>query len=314
MVDEKKPEALWIAQLNEASRGMDRVLAARALGKLAAPTARPALVSAMAKDAFWAVRGESGRALAALRGVASREALVARLPSENHPKARRVLVRALGAFRHDAEAANAVSRLLTQGDASYLVESEAATALGKIRAPGAFEALLSVIDRPAHRDLIAVGVLHGLYELRDERGVAIAAERARYGAPANARAAAIACLGSLAAEHAPHRRLARERLSELAVDDVDFRARSAAVSALGTLGDPDAAGVLDRVAHSDVDGRVRRSAKEVARDLAAGRAQADQLLALRDRAEELEKARDELRDRISQLEAQMKAIAPGKPS
>jgi len=150
-----------------------------------------------------------------------------------------------------------------------------------------------------------VAALAGLAELRDERGLDEAITRSRYGAAAGARAAAIQAVGKLGAEHGPRRRSAREVLSDLATDDRDFRARSAAVDALASLGDADATGTLERVARADLDGRVRRRAREVARDLTAGRPQADQLQTLRDRADALEKARDELRDRLAAVEARL---------
>ncbi len=301
----KKPEAVWIAELRTAPRAVDRAFAARALGKLGAATARPALVAAMAADPFWAVRGECGRALGELRGPASREAIVARLPDEAHPKARRLLVRALGAFRHDVAAAAALADRARAGDPSYLVEAELAVSLGKVRGPGAYEAIAALLDRPSHRDLVAAGALVGLAELREARGLDDAIARARYGAAAGARAAAIGAIGVLGAEHGDRRRAARELLADLALDDPDFRARLAAIDALGALGDPDAGATLARAAAGERDGRIRRRAREVLRDLERGRAASEQWTALRDRAEKLEAARDELRDRLAALEARL---------
>ncbi|MEO6953819.1 MAG: M1 family aminopeptidase [Polyangia bacterium] len=305
VIEVKKPDALWLTELTSAARGIDRLRAARALGKQAAHTSRAALVSAMQTDSFWATRAEAAKALGELRGLASRDALCTQLPLEESAKVRRAIVRALARFRHDLGAASTVALVLTEGDPSYLVEAEAATTLGKLRVPESFERLAAVIDRPSHRDVLSAAALAGLAALRDERGLPLALDRSRYGAPASARSAAISAAATLGAEHASRRRATREDLEELALDDPDFRARMAAVEGLGTLGDPEAAGTLDRVAAVDLDGRVKRHAREVQRDLADGRGPADQVKALRDRTDALEKSRDELRDRLANLEARL---------
>ena len=301
----KKPEPLWLTELVSAARGIDRLRAARALGKQAAHTTRAALVSSMEKDAFWATRAEAAKALGELRGIASRDALCTRLPLELHPKVRRSIVRALAHFRHDLGAASTVALVLAEGDPSYLVEAEAATSLGKLRVPESFERLAAVLDRPSHRDVLSAAALAGLAALRDERGLALVLERTRYGSPASARAAAISAAATLAAEHQARRRAVREDLEELALDDPDFRARTAAVEGLATLADPDASETLERVAAQDLDGRVRRHAREVLRTLADGRGPADQVKALRERTEHLERSGDELRDRLALLEARL---------
>ena len=305
VVEVKKPDALWLTELASAARGIDRLRAARALGKQAAYTSRVALVTSMQKDVFWATRAEAAKALGELRGVGSRDALCTQLSLETHPKVRRAIVRALARFRHDLGAASTVALLLQEGDPSYLVEAEAATTLGKLRVPESFERLAAVLDRPSHRDVLSAAALAGLAALRDERGLPLALQRARYGAPASARGAAIAAAAALGAEHASRRRATREDLEELALDDPDFRARMAAVEGLGTLGDPEASSTLARVAAVDVDGRVKRHAREVQRDLADGRGPSDQMKALRDRADALEKSRDEVRDRVAHLEARL---------
>jgi aminopeptidase N len=295
-IDEKKADELWTAQLAAAERAIDRVRAARALGKAGSPTAIEALAKSMREDASWIVRGEAGLAHGALKTDAARDAIAAAVGKEPHPKARRHLIKALGAFRHDERAADAIEPTLAK-DASYFVEAESAMSLAKTRSPRAFDKLKEAMTRPSYLDVIQSMCLSGMAELRDERGIEIALEASRYGKPVIGRRAAIAVLGALGAEFAQHKRRVRETLEEL-LEDRDFRARIAAVEALRVLGDPDAIGALKRAEGKDLDGRVRRRAREVARKLAEGSAQEEQVKSLRDAVEKLQDENRELMERV----------------
>ena len=300
-LDEKKADELWTAQLAGAERAIDRVRAARALGKAGSPTATEALAKSMRDDASWIVRGEAGLALGAIKSDAARDAIAAAVGHEAHPKARRHLVKALGAFRNDERAADAIEPTLRQ-DASYFVEAESAMSLAKTRSPRAFDKLVAAMTRPSYLDVIQSMCLSGMAELRDERGIEIALEASRYGKPVIGRRAAISVLGVLGGEYAQHKRRVRETLTELLLDR-DFRARIAAVEALRVLGDPDAIGALKRAEGQDLDGRVRRRAREVARKLAEGSAQDEQVRSLRDAVEKLQDENRELKERVMKLEA-----------
>jgi aminopeptidase N len=299
-LEEKKGEELWTAQLASAERAIDRVRAARALGKAGAPTAIAALTRAI-DDQIWIVRGEAAVALGAIKTAAARDAILGALPHEKHPKARRHLIKALGSFRHDERAADAVAQTL-EGDPSYFVEAEGAMSLAKTRSPRAFAALEEAMTRPSYLDVIRSMCLAGMAELRDERGVEIAIAACKYGEPVTGRRAAISLLGALGAEFPPHQRRARETLSEL-LEDPDFRVRIAAVEALAGLGDSLAVGALKRAEGKDLDGRVRRRAREVARLLAEGATQSAQVKTLRDSVEKLQDENRELKERLLKLEA-----------
>jgi aminopeptidase N len=313
-IEMKKPDALWRAELERAATGLDRVFAARALGKAADPRAIDALSAALdpGRQPFWAVRGEAALALGAIRTDRAREVVATALGKEPHPKARRLFARALGAFRHDERAADALEAPL-QRDASYFVEAESATAMARTRSPRAFERLKAAMQRPSYLDAIASSCLSGFAELRDERGIELALAAACYGRPVVARRAAIAALGVLGAEHASRRRQIRETLCEL-LEDPDFRARIAAVEALRVLGDTDAIGPLERAVTADLDGRVRRRAREVARALEGGAEKDARVQALRDSLEKLEAESRTLRDRVAALEVQRPSPAPSPPA
>jgi aminopeptidase N len=214
------------------------------------------------------------------------------------------MVRALGQFRHDEAAADAVLAVLAR-DASYFVEAEAATALAKTRSLRAFPALVEARERRSFLDVVRAACFGGMAELRDERGLDFVIEGAAYGQPSTARRAAIAAMGALGALFPSRKAAVRERLVEL-LEDPDFRARIAAVEALRALGDAAAVGALKKAEREDLDGRVRRRAREVAKALAEGAPHEEAMRTLRESVEKLEGENRELKERLSKLEAARK--------
>jgi HEAT repeat protein len=303
VLDIHKPDELWREELRAAEHAIDRLRAARGLAHAGRATAVPALVAALAGDAFWAVRGAAALALGELGTEEACRAIARALEVEQHPKARRQIVRALGSLRHDAVAAAAVIRAL-EHDASYLVSAEAALALARLRAPHAFELLCAAARRPSHLDVIAATCLTGLGELRDERGVAVALAAAAPDQPAASRCAAVRVLGVRGADHATHRSRVREALAEQ-LDDPDLRLRIAAVEALQRLGDGEVIQVLRRAEQREREPRVRRRLREAVDRLSRQAEPSEALRQLRDAMETLELANRELRDRLARLEAQL---------
>ena len=141
-----------------------------------------------------------------------------------HPKVRRAVVDALGRFRTTAAVEALKPRALR--DESYLVEAEAARALGKTRQSSAYDVLIDVMDRPSWADVIASGSIDGLASLRDDRALPHLYARTRYGHPSRVRRAAALAIPKLSTD-----RRAREHLEEL-LDDSDPILRIDVVRAL----------------------------------------------------------------------------------
>lgn len=288
----KAPADMLRAQLAHARTGRGRWLAAQALGRSDDPVTIQALAERLADESeFWGVRAEAAEALGRIRARESFQALADRT-TVAHPKVRRAVMDALGRFRTPA----AVDALKPHAlrDESYLVEAEAARALGKTRQPGAYETLLDVMDRPSWADVLAGGAIDGLAALRDERAIPHLFARTRYGHPSRVRRAAALAIPKLSTD-----RRAREHLEEL-LDDVDSILRLDVVRALADMGDARSRGALRARLEVELDPRVRRRIREALRDLGGERARADHL------KEEIEKLRDEqaeLRARLSKLEA-----------
>jgi aminopeptidase N len=296
------PADLLQAQLAQAPTARGRALSAKPLGKRDEPSTAKALGRALA-DAkeFWGVRVEVAAALGAIRSDEA-FALLAASAGVEHPKVRRAVAAALGKFR-SAKAAQALSKLALR-DASYLVEAEAARALGTTRQGTAFDTLVDVLDRPSWGDVIRCGAIDGLANLRDERAIPHVMARTRYGVATRGRRAAILALPKLSTD-----RRTREALEDL-LEAPDPHLRVDVARALADLGDVKSRGALQRQLDRELDGRVRRRLREVLRDLGgAGKREVDRL---RDELEAIRREHADLRARVGKLEALAPRGAAGR--
>jgi len=297
----KAPADMLRAQLAEAKTGRGRWLAAQALAKIDDPPTIEALATRLSDDSeFWGVRVECAEALGHIRAREAFDVLV-KAREVAHAKVRRAVVDALGRFRTTAAVEALKPKALR--DESYLVEAEAARALGKTRQAAAYEVLLDVMGRPSWADVISSGAIDGLAALRDDRALPHLFSRTRYGHPARVRRAAALAIPKLATD-----RRAREHLEEL-LDDADPIVRMDVVRALSDLGDARSRSALRARAEVDLDARVRRRIREVVRDLGGERKQHNEL---KDTVERLETEQKELRARLAKLEAQTAPTSKGK--
>ncbi|WP_394823412.1 M1 family aminopeptidase [Pendulispora albinea] len=291
----KVPGDMLRTQLVKAESARGRWLAANALAKNDDPVTIAALGERLADEAeFWAVRAAAAEALGDIRANAAFDLLAAHADTK-HPKVRRAVVRALGRFR----TAKAVEVLRPKAlrDESYLVEAEAARALGHTKQPPAYDTLLDVIERPSWADVIRVGAIDGLASLRDDRAVPHLLSRTRYGHSTRARRAAILALPKVAAD-----RKAREALEDL-LDDSDPHLRVDVARALADLGDTKARGALRARLEVDLDPRVRRRIREVLRDLGGESKRAVEQV--REELEKVQNEHTELKARLAQIEARL---------
>jgi aminopeptidase N len=295
----EKARPLWVRQLEAARLGVDRVLAARALGDRPDPSAVDVLSDALETDPFWAVRAAAATALGRTRRADALEALEAARGQE-HPRVRRAVATALGEFRGSERAADVLAGWVEQGDASYFVEAAAALSLGRTRSSRALEVLPRVLARASFQDVIRARAIEGLGATGDESALALVRGEYRPSSSFQARRAAVSALAKLA-EGTPQGRRARE-LIETTLDDRDFRVRIEAAASLTTLGDTRATAALDRALLAELDGRARRRIKEAITDLRERGKPNEKMRKLEDEVERLRGETTKLRERLEKLE------------
>ena len=297
-VEVEKPVGWWRAELLGASVARARTSAAEALAKQPGASTVAALAKVLSTEsAFWGTRAACAKGLGALRSPDAKKALVAALAAK-HPKARRAVVAALGDFREDGEVAKALTALCRKGDASYFVEADAARALGRLKAPGAFEVLVSMLERTGFQDTVRCGALDGLAEIKDKRAWPHVVAAAKYGEPPFARRAAVMAIAKLA-EVADKKSEAVELLAQY-LRDPGFRVRLAAIDAASVLGDERLVPALSSTPF--LDGREQRLAREAVRALRA-KSPAKELTALRGDLEKLKAELRALQERVDAKDA-----------
>jgi aminopeptidase N len=305
-----KPAPMWIAELAGAERAVDRVHAARELGRHGGSKATQALVDALGRDPSWVVRAAAADALGRLRSEAAKSALIAAVATTDHPRARRAVVRALGQFRRDDMVGASLARVVENGDPSYFVEAEACLSLGKVRWARAAEVLQQAAGRESFLDVIRQHAYRGLAEARADDAIPFLVQGTAYGRISQGRRAAVAALAELVRGRRDRaEREVRERIEEL-LRDRDFRVQSSSLEAVGVLADPALLPALDEVVERELDGRLRRRAREISRDIGESRAPAAEIGTLRDDVDKLRADTARLREKIDRMEAMTSERAP----
>jgi HEAT repeat protein len=108
-------------------------------------------------------------------------------------------------------------------------------------------------------------------------------------------------LGALADEVPAVRPQVLDCLLDLAANG-GFRAKLAAIAALGKVRDPKALGLLGRLHGTGGDGRVKRSAYESMCAIREGRSSEDALQGLRGTVEKMEQSQAQLKERLDRLQ------------
>ena len=295
---DKSPQ-LWRRQLEAAKLGIDRVLAADALGHSPDPEGVAALGRALAGDGFWGVRAAAARALGRSRRQDALDLLL-EARAADHPRVRRAVAGALGEYRADARAGAVLGAWVTKGDPSLFVEAEAALALGKTRAPEAGDILKAAATRPSFQDTIRARALEGLGVLGGEAALIILRESWRPAGPFQSRKALVAAMGE-AARGTAHVRATREFLEDR-LTDPDFRVRGEIAAALARLGEREAITSIERALAAELDGRARRRMRDAITELREGSGAASQVVRLQEEVDRLRGETTKLRERLDKLE------------
>jgi aminopeptidase N len=218
-----------------------------------------ALHDAILSDKFWSVGVEAAKSLGTIKENYAYDALKDVLAKVKDPRAKRAVVGALGEFRRN-ELFGLLKPILESSTESYAVQSEAATAIGKLKEAQQIPMLESLIDgEETYLDLLAQGAIAGLKEFAGDKKVAsIILKRSEYGHRSRIREAATLAL----AKFAPSNTQIVDHLRFHLLRDKWFRIRKNACKALAEAEITDSISDLQWVGEHDIDAGVRRVADE----------------------------------------------------
>lgn len=253
------PESALINQLQEDSDSMARVFAAQQLGKSASPKRITALRQVLlAENTFWGVQAACAEALGELKCHDAMQVLI-EARQIKHPKARLEVVKALGAYPFK-EAFESLKPILAQ-DSSYFVEAEAALAIGKTRHEDALKHLMDVLKTkaPSFNFVIQINLLAGIAELKKEESLDVLKS---YLAPQHPMKMRLGALGGLTQLFLHFKEKRDWKLFETLYHNAGFHLRYKITQCLQTLSDPASLKLLEHIRENELDGRIRRCARE----------------------------------------------------
>ncbi len=263
-------------------------------------------VRSAAAGALGAVGGD--QALAALRGGVE----------DRDPRVRKAVAEGLGHFAGVAAAEDALKGIAKR-DAGYGPRAAAIRGVVSIGSTEAAGACRRGLGAPSFQEEIRRASLDGLVEIGEGAEAVKAARRFLKQEPSSwVRSHSATILGRHAAglderTRRPERRELRLELQDL-THDANYHVRESAVEALGELGDSDAIATLRQVAASDPDVRMERVAEDaIAEILGRSADRADGPFELGRRLVKLEKAYDELDERIDRLDGLLEALRGERP-
>ena len=222
---------------------------------------------------------------------------------DSESRVRRKVIKALGKFKEDEVVAKPLEKTF-QKDSSYFAQAEAVRSLARIRALNAFQICVKALKQDSHNEVIRRAAFDGFIELRDSLGINYALHWAAYGKPTQVRTSAIAALGRLA-EYGEARQ--DELLDQLMtyLDDPHFRARTAAMKALGDLGDPQAIAALERSILREPHFRRNETARKAIRKIRENQKMETRMTSLKTDLEEILEENRLLRKRLDSLESRI---------
>jgi len=301
----KPPTVMIHAQLANPDDVIGRVLACDLLGDRKDAESVKHLEKALKSDGFYGVRE---RATAALRKIHSDEALAALLASTKQPDARvrNAVVVAIGAF-YQTRAADELSKLV-RTEKNPMIVASALRGLGLFNRPELRDLLKQQLASTSYRQRLADAAMDAIRRQDDEAWIRPLLDTLRARGREFPTAVFASGLGVLAqvAQHAKDRSAAREFIAAQ-VNNPRERVRSAAIAALGTLGDPKALPVLESFAGAVADSPEKKAADRAIPMLRGEIKQGEELRNLRNEVLDLQKSDRELKKQVDELKKKFEA-------
>ncbi len=287
-----------------------KIQCAEALAKKGNLEAVKALEKSLLEESFWGVRVEVADALASINLDQAYAALVKGL-EDKEARVRKAVISGLSKFKTEASL-QAIEPFVKEGDPSYLVESTAASCIGEIAAslpnydPEKVITWLKEIlkEREGWNEVVRSGAIAGLAKLKEsDEALEIVMKYTAPDVPQPLRLASIRALGAMGkAQTKPKTAKILNRLQVLS-GETFFLTQVSVVNALGQVDSPAAIGILQSLADSTPDGRVRRMADEAVQKVQKAIGADAGIKQLREEIDQMKKENQEFKSRLEAIEA-----------
>lgn len=304
------PVAELKAQLKHDPDPISRIYAAISLGKKGNLEAVKVLKQALIEDNFWGVKVEVAKQLGKIKLDQATDALIEGLKDQDS-RVRRAVIDSLSEIK-TVQSYETVKNIVAVGDASYYVESAAIQSLGKIVAGNLEDKQIEVIEilrqilieKSGWNEIIRSGAITGLSNLKTSPEAAdLIIEYTKLGVPQPLRLAAIRALGSVASGQKPEKLAVIFDIFELILRDTFFLTQMALITGLSQIENSKAIAILSTLAETSPDGRVKQRAEEAINKLREKLGGDKALKDLRKEVDKLKQENQELKTRLSKLEA-----------
>jgi aminopeptidase N len=301
------PSAMLYAQLADKSDSIGRLLAIEQLADRKDKETVAKLKKTLNEDGFYGVRIEAARAL---RSIHIDEALEALLDSrkQSDARVRQEVISDIADFYGDTAYKSAVDTLDKEKNPD--ITSSAIRGLGGYAKPEVRDALIKSLNSESYRNELAVAAIRGMRSQDDPTYIVPLLEnlsKSRDAYTSGGYAQGLSAVAYLA-RNEEKKETVRMFLVEH-VNDKKKTVQRAAISALGTLGDPQVIAVLQTFASASKETPERSAAERAIADLRAGRKPVDDFKNLRQEVLELQKSNREMRRELDTLKKTTEAKA-----
>jgi len=305
------PAPMLRAQLADSHDALGRLLAIEQFSNRKDKETIAALKNALNTDEFYGVQIEASKAL---RSLHSDEALTALLAATKQPDARvrRQVASDIGGFYKTTAFEAARQNLESEKNPEILATS--IRALGGYSQTEVRPVLLKYLDSQSFRNELAVAAISAMRSQDDPSYVSPLLEslgRRESDFTSFGFGQGLSAVAYLARNDEK-----KQAVREFLIRYLDHKKRSiqrASLTALGTLGDPEAIAVLNKFATAAKDSPERSAAERAVTELRAGRKPVDDFKNLRQEVLDLEKANRDLRKELDDLKKKIDASRPPPP-
>lgn len=300
--DYKQPKAMLLAQLAHAPNVVDRVRALEALTKEKGQKVVKAVGHVLKTAKFYPLRIEAVKVLAKMKEDSARIILHDALAKEEDAHVRVALAKALSTAKQP-DIRQSLLDLITDDPSPHVVAA-AIQALADQRWDGALPVITGAVHRDSHNDRIRAAALRALGTFKKEESLHAVLPYVE-GTPDQRRVVeqAIRAASAIGARM-EDKSVVRQALLRL-LDNPRPTTRTAALSALGALGDRDAIEPLEVFAYTSKEEDEQKAARSAIKAINDQDAQTAAVKDLRQEVREVTEARDDLIKRLEKIEERL---------